>query len=162
VGTPKAFSASDQDGWLLDSSLRVESWSWAYFGFLDHPNFTGAENSLFLYKFAQEADYLYAQALATTDFSSNKTIVLGKAVLYVGELFPEMDDAAAWTSTARNLLFKCLDTQIYADGSHVEQSPGYTYNVSNDLLDARQLDNVNGVSWPKAQRDRLANAVDSY
>jgi len=46
------FSKDDQDGWLLDSSLRVESWNWAYFVFLNHPNFTGREDSLFLYKLA--------------------------------------------------------------------------------------------------------------
>ena len=162
VKTPTAFSKSDQDGWLLDSSLRVESWTWSYFGFMDDPNFTAAENSLFLYKFAQEADFLNASAVSTTDFGSNKTIVLGKALLYLGEMFPEMDDAASWETTGRNLLFKCMDAQIYADGSHVEQSPGYAYNVSNDLLDSRELDNDNGVAWPKKYSTKLSNIIDSY
>lgn len=159
---PSAWSASDQQGWLLDSSLRAESWSWGYFGFLEHSNFTGAENSLFLYKLAQIGDYLYNNAVSTSDYASNKTIVLGKALLYLGEMFPEIDAAAQWEGTARNLIFQCLETQIYDDGSHVEQSPGYAFNVSNDLLDARQLDQVNGVAWPKDKRLKLANIIDSY
>lgn len=162
MAVPSAWSASDQQGWLLDTSLRGESWSWAYWSFLHHDDFTGAENSLFIYKLLQTADFLNKNAISTDDFDSNKTIVLGKALLYLGQMFPEADNAASWEVTARNLLFKCLDAQIYPDGSHVEQSPGYTFNVSNDLLDAYQIDQRNGVAWPTDKKNKLTAMIDSY
>ena len=162
LGPPAAWSASDREGWLLDTSLRAESWSWSYFSFLGNTAFSGAENALLMYKLIQHGDYLYSNAIAATAFESNKTIVLGKALLYLGVMFPEVDNASLWESAARQLLFRCMDAQIYGDGSHVEQSPGYAYNVSNDLLDARQLDRVNNNAWPKDQRVKLANIVESY
>jgi hypothetical protein len=159
---PAAWASSDKDAWQLDSSLRAEAWSWAYFGFLDSPHFSGAENSLFLYKFVQNGDYLYDQALTEDSFGSNKTIVLGKGLLYLGQMFPEIDNSVAWKANAHTLLYKSMDAQIYPDGSHVEQSPGYIFNVSNDLLDRRQLDRINEVAWPKDKRLKLASMIDSY
>src|SRR5262249_23717248 len=91
MDTPAAWSKTDRAGWLLDTSLRAESWSWAYFSLLDHSDFSGAEDSLFLYKFVQTGDFLYSNALSTDDFSSNRTISLGNGLLYLGEMFPEID-----------------------------------------------------------------------
>ncbi len=162
VGTPSFFSATDQDGWLLDSSIRVESWVFAYFTLLDNAQFTSAEDSLFAYKLLQQGDFLYSNALTTTDYESNRTLTLAKGLLYLGELFPEIDNAAAWETTARDLLFKCMDNQLYQDGSHVEQSPGYTSNAAEDLLEARRLDELNGNTWPDAYKTKLSNAIDSY
>ena len=159
---PDAWTSNDKAAWLLDSSLRAESWSWAYFGFLDHPDFTGEANSLFLYKLLQNGDYLYEASLAEKSFASNKTIVHGKGLLYLGQMLPEIDNADLWESSARNLLFRGMDAQIYPDGSHVEQSPGYIFNVSNDLLDAFQLDRLNEVAWPKDKRSKLIGMIDSY
>src|SRR4051812_9936146 len=109
MNTPTQWSKSDQSGWLLDTSTRAETWTWAYFGFLDHANFTGAENSLFLYKFMQMGDFLYGNSTTTTDFESNRSIALGKGLLYIGEMFPEFDKGGKWESSARTLLFKSMD-----------------------------------------------------
>ena len=162
MNTPTSWSATDQQGWLLDTSIRTENMVWTYFTMLDNSGFSSAENSLFVYKLLQEGDFLYSNALTTTDFGSNRTISLAKSLLYMGELFPEIDNAAKWETTARNLLFKCMDTQLYADGSDIEQSPGYTDNVAEDLLEARQLDTINGNSWPAQYANQLTTAVDSY
>jgi hypothetical protein len=166
ITMPTSWTNDDAGDWPLDNGLRAESWTWAYFGFLNDPNFTGAENSLFLYKFMQTADFLYTTALSDSSnadsLSSNKTITVGKGLLYIGGMFPEFDKAGKWQSSARNLLFSCMDAQIYDDGSHIEQSPGYAFNISDDLLDSRQLDNVNGVVWPKKFRVKLANLMDSF
>lgn len=160
--TPAAWSKGDRAGWLLDTAIRAESWTWAYFGFLEHPEFSAAENSLFLYKLLQTGDFLYESALTTEDLASNRTIVLAKGLHHLGTMFPEIDVGAEWRSAGRSLAFRCMDAQVYDDGSHVEQSPGYAFNVSDDLVDIRQLDRLNDVGWPKPQRLKLANIVDSY
>ena len=162
ASTPSFWTATDQDGWLLDTSIRMENWTWAYFTLLDNAGFSSAENSLFDYKMVQQADFLYQNALTTTDYGSNRTLTLAKTLLALGELFPEFDNAASWESTARNLLFKCMDFQLYQDGSHHEQSAGYAANAAEDLLEARKLDELNGNTWPNAYKTKLSNAIDAY
>lgn len=162
IGTPAGWSATDQDGWLLDSSIRVENWLWAGFMMLGDSDWTGAANSLWVYKLIQQGDYLYSQAQTTTDYASNRTITLAKSLLALSQMFPEIDTAAAWESTARNLLFTAWDQQLFADGSHVEQSPGYTMGVVEDLLEAKELDELNGTNWSGARNSLLNDAVDSY
>ena len=45
-------------GWLLDTSIRAENWTWAYFTLLDNGGFSGSEDSLFVYKLMQHGDFL--------------------------------------------------------------------------------------------------------
>lgn len=160
--TPAGWSATDQDGWLLDSSIRVENWLWAGFMMLGDSDWTGAANSLWVYKLIQQGDYLYSQATSTTDYDSNRTISLAKSLLALAQMFPEIDTASAWETTARNLLFTSWDHQLFADGSHVEQSPGYTMGVVEDLLEAKKLDALNGTTWSGARTNLLGDAVDAY
>ena len=160
--TPAGWSVTDRDGWLLDSSIRVENWVWAGFTMLGDSDWTGAANSLWAYKLIQQGDYLYSQAKTTTDYASNRTVTLAKSLLALAQMFPEIDTATAWESTARNLLFTSWDHQLFADGSHVEQSPGYTMGVVEDLLEARKLDELNGTNWSGARANLLNDAVDSY
>lgn len=170
---PAAYSASDQDGWLLDTSIRAENWAFAYFMMAGGADFSGADSSLMLYKLVQMGDFLQTNAAAATDFASNRTLTLAKSLLVLGQMFPEIDTAPTWETTARTLLFNCLRGQLYADGSHVEQSPGYTANAAEDLIEARLLDKLNGddSAWTtdpdgtgplKRPATILSNAVSSY
>ncbi len=152
LGTPTSWSASDQDGWLLDSSIRAENWVYTYETMLTTSGFSAAEDSLFLYKIVQEGDFLYTNATTTTDFGSNRDVSLAKGLLYLAETFPEIDNASTWASAAQTLLFKCMDKQFFTDGAQVEQSPGYTANVADDLLGASADDRFD-------QRRQLASVV---
>lgn len=162
ANVPAFWSASDQSGWLLDTSLRVENWLWAGFTMLGDSDWTAAGNSLWIYKLIQQGDYLYSQAQTTTDYASNRTISLAKSLLMLAQMFPEIDTAPAWETTARNLLYTAWDAQLFADGSHVEQSPTYTAGVVEDLLEAKWLDEKNGATWSGSRITLLNNAVDSY
>lgn len=161
---PASWSASDQDGWQFDSAQRIESWGWTYFMALGDAQWTAAANSLMLYKFAQHADYLNSAAAATTDFASNRTLSLAKSLLMLGQVFPELDNASSWESAGRSLLFKCMDAQLFSDGSHVEQSPTYTNGVVEDILEAKWLDDINGdlSQWSGARVSQIDDAVESY
>jgi hypothetical protein len=162
LATPTAWSVTDQSGWLLDMSTQGETWTWAYFGFLNDANFSGAENSLFMYKLLQHGDFLYSNALTTTDFTSNRDIALAKGLLLIADMFPEFDNDASWQTAARNLMFTSMNTQIFPDGSQYEQSPGYAENVADDVLEAKQLDQLNGHAWPSSESSLLSKLVTSY
>lgn len=145
----------------LDVCIRVESWMMTYFSVLGSSGWTGAANSLMLYKLAQQADVLNRVVLNTTDFASNRINGISRAELYMGVVFPEFDNAAAWESTGRTALFKALDGQFYNDGSHKEQSPGYASLAISDFLEAYQLDKVNGNTWEAGKLTKIENAVDA-
>lgn len=160
VGEPATFSASDKRGWLLDTSIRVEAWSWAYFMVLSNTSWSKEANSLFLYKINQQVQYL---ASATTyGVADNRTLSHAKGWLYVPQLFPEFVGASSWETSARTLLFDAMDGQLYDDGSHVEQSPGYASGVIEDLLEAKLLDQTNGDTWPVDRSTKLTSAIDAY
>jgi hypothetical protein len=94
---------------------------------------------------------------------SNKTISLAQGLLILGDMFPEIDNSTKWQGTARNVMVGCMDNQIYNDGSHVEQSPGYAFNVADDILGAYYLDQgLNGHAWNSKYKTKLTNLVDSY
>lgn len=162
ANTPGAWSGTDQSGWLLDTSIRAESFTWTLFSMLGNAQFSDAAVSLLSYKLLQHGDFLNANATTTTDLASNRTISLAKGLHYLGTLFPEINTAASWRNTARNLLFSSMDAQFFPDGGHVEQSPGYTVGAVEDLLESKHLDQLNGTSWPSSRNSQLNKAISSY
>ena len=170
---PAAYSADDADAWFFDTALRVENWTYAYFMMLGSADFSGADSSLMIHKLVQMGDYLQSQAAVASDFVSNRTLTMARSLLTLGQMFPEIDTAAAWESTGRTLLFNCMRGQLYDDGAHVEQSPTYTAGISEDLLEARLLDKLNGddSAWTtdpdgagplKKPSTIVSNAITSY
>lgn len=145
----------------LNVGIRVNAWMMSYFSVLNSTGWTGASNSLFLYKIVQQGDVLNTVAINTTDFSSNRSVIIGVAEQTIGEVFPEFNTSARWEDTGRKMNFTAMNAQFYADGSHREQSPGYALNVMQYLLQSRQLDKVNGVDWSTANIATLTNSVDA-
>ena len=145
----------------LNVGLRVDAWMMTYFSVLQSSGWTGAANSLMLYKLVQQGDILNTVAINTTDFSSNRSVIIGKGEQLLGEVLPEINTAARWEDTGRKMVFTSMGAQFYADGSHREQSPGYALNVLDDLVEDRQLDKINGVDWSAQQLSVLTNSVDA-
>ena len=141
--------------------LRVDFWTLAYFSVLNTDGWTGAANSLMLYKLVQQGDILNTVAANTTDFSSNRSIAIGKAEQILGEVFPEIDTSSRWETAGRKTVLTSMAAQFYPDGSHREQSPGYALNVLDDLLEDVQLDKVNGITWAEGDLKTVTNAVDA-
>ncbi|MGN6724526.1 MAG: heparinase II/III family protein [Tepidisphaeraceae bacterium] len=145
----------------FDVSLRVDNWLMSYFSLLGSSVFTGAENSLFLYKFMQQGDVLSTVSSHISDYTSNRTIDIGKSEMFLGDVFPEFNTRKAWQAQGRAVLFNSIDGQLYADGSQREQSPGYAITVVDDVLEARQLEKLNAIDWPSDKQTQLENAVNA-
>ncbi|MBC7785574.1 MAG: alginate lyase family protein [Burkholderiales bacterium] len=147
--------------YAFNFGLRVDNWLMAYYSMLGSSAWTGSANSLMLYKLVQQGDVLNTVSAGLTDFGNNRTISIGRSLMYLGELFPELNTAASWESRGRSVVFASMDGQLYEDGSHREQSPGYAVNVIDDLVEAYKLDAINGNTWASKYKNRLVDAVDA-
>lgn len=168
IDVPSDWSDAGKSGWQLVTSIRTEAFVSAYLKVLDASNTTWSreDNTLMLYKLMQHGDYLYAQSQTTKadeSVDSNKSIALAKSLYLLGRMFPEFDTAAAWEAKGRDLLLESMSAQIYADGSHREQTPGYSIGVAEDVLDVYLLDKLNSdtAAWTGAPLTMLNNIVES-
>jgi hypothetical protein len=153
--------SSQNTSYAFGVAIRVENWLHTYFSVLGSSGWSGADNSLMLYKLAQQGDILASVGGSTTKFTSNRSISIGRSELYLGLTLPEIDNAAQWEAGGRAMLYNALDAQFYADGSHREQSPSYAGQTIDALLDARRLDAVNGNKWDNRKQKVLIRAVDA-
>ncbi|MEM8875114.1 MAG: heparinase II/III family protein [Planctomycetota bacterium] len=165
--TPSFWSEIDQQGWLLDTSIRTEYWQWAYFTALGDAGWEGDANTLMLVKLNEAGEFLLTNAQAALDsgeVDSNRDLTLAKTLQHLGQAFPEFAGASDWKDVGRQLLFASMDAQLYDDGSHVEQSPGYAAGVVEDLIDSYLLDVANGdaAEWAGGRLTKLENAADTY
>ncbi|MEM6315011.1 MAG: heparinase II/III family protein, partial [Planctomycetota bacterium] len=148
-------------------SIRTEYWQWSYFLALGDANWESDANTLMLLKLNEAGNFLLTNAdaaLESGEVDSNRDLTLAKTLQHLGQAFPEFANAADWEATGRELLFAAMDAQLYDDGSHVEQSPGYAAGVVEDLIDAYVLDQRNGdtAEWSAARVTKLENASDTY
>ncbi|MGB7158747.1 MAG: alginate lyase family protein [Tepidisphaeraceae bacterium] len=160
---PAKWGATGGVGWnLLNASLRAEAWLWSYQMVLSSSSWTKEANTLFVSRMWEHGDFL-ARA-GEYEYTSNRSLFHAKSQLLIAQVFPEFLGAGTWETAARTRMFNAMDAQLYNDGSHLEQSPGYTANVVEDLLEAKWLDEINGdlAQWPGLKIAKLTNAVESY
>ena len=169
IDVPSNWDDTGKSGWELSTSIRADSWTQAYFKLLapSDTSWDGADNTLMMYKLMQHGDFLYNAAQHENiddSIDSNKTITLAGALFALGKMFPELDTAAAWEAKGRELLIESFNGQIYPDGSHHEQSPGYTLGVAETMLDCYQLDKINGDAnkWSSTTINTLKKVIESY
>ncbi len=158
---PINWSTRDRKAWWFDTAIRTDQWIWTYFMMLGSTAWTPATNSLFLYKLVQSADVMEQILPDVVEFTSNKTVQLGKSLHQFGLIFPEFNTASIAEVQGRSILFQSMDAQLYADGSHVEQSPGYALLILDDMLEARLLDAINGVDWPNRRIKKITRGVNA-
>ena len=144
----------------LNAAVRAERWAWTYSLMVNSPRWTKEANTLMLVEVLEHGRFLYAVDAAP--ITSNHAISHGQGLLYLGQLFPEFTAASRWERRGRDLLFRGMDAQLYDDGSHVEQSPGYAEVILGWLLESKRLDERNGDAWPARRSAKLTAAIDAY
>jgi hypothetical protein len=72
--------------------------------------------------------------------------------------------SSTWQSTARTLLFNCIDTQFYNDGTQDEESPGYAGDLLIDILQLKLLDQDDGhaAAWTSTINSKVKNGVTAF
>jgi hypothetical protein len=144
----------------LNAAVRAERWAWTYALMVSSPRWTKETNTLMLVEVLDHGRFLYEVDAAP--ITSNHAISHGQGLLYLAQLFPEFSNASRWERRGRDLLFRGMDAQLYNDGSHVEQSPGYAEVILGWLLESKRLDERNGDAWPARRSAKLTAAIDAY
>ncbi len=105
----------------IESGIRMGgNWHNAYHRFLHSPSFTDQDVCDYLKSCIEHARYLLAYP------SSGNWLMIEMSGLYtVGALFPEVNEAGNWRTTAANTLAAEQVSQFYPDGPQKELSPVY-------------------------------------
>jgi hypothetical protein len=157
LADPNTWRNADPDWQRLPTSIHGDTWSWAYALMIGTAKWNGEANTLFLKNIYEHGRFLVE--VEPDELYSNQALIHGQGLTYIGQYFPEFTDAATWEAEGRDLLFDSMDEQIYPDGSHYEQSPNYAAAVIQRLLETKQLDARNGVSWESSRSAHLTKAV---
>lgn len=103
------------------------------------------------YRVAHHIQYAVSQ-------KNNHAISEAMGLLLVSHLFPEFVEAAEWRATGRRVLADALRSQIYADGSYVQNSMNYHRVMLQGGLVSLRLAELAGEPFERDLYDRLAKA----
>lgn len=76
------------------------------------------------------------------------------ALIRVGLLFPEFNEAAQWVATGRRRMEEHLALDVYADGGHYERSPGY-HTMSLEMLVTAAIAGEQNSDWRLSEDPRF-------
>ncbi len=127
---------------------RINAWVWAHFLFAAAPQWATAHYDRFLRGLGLLAEYLNQ----TIEYHSpgNHVLLEAKAMVMIGEVFPEFAGAAAWRRKGWSVLTQELDRQICSDGVHVERSTMYHRIIAGEVSELWLFCRNNG--HPEAPR----------
>jgi hypothetical protein len=159
--SPNDWPKTSPHWWLLDAADRADNWTWSYFLVLGAPGWSAQANTLFLSRIYDHGDFL---ARATPgSLKANRTTLQATGLLTIAHLFPQFADAPAWQRQGASLMFECLDSQFYADGAHIEETPAYQSATLSALAQNYQLAQLNGqTTWTRKPLRKLTRAIEAY
>ncbi len=130
----------------MQAAWRVIHWSWCYF--LTRQALSCQQKELLLNSLNQHARVLLSgfgtQKLNEFNHQSHGAL----AMLYLGVLFPEMEEAEALKTNALRILTHHLNNAFYNDGGNVEQMFGYYPFETHIFRDTYLLCTQNHVPLP--------------
>ncbi len=126
----------------FEVASRINAWMWAHFLFAPASQWAAAHYDRFLGGLGLLAEYLDR----TIEYHSpgNHVLLEAKALVTIGEVFPEFLGAAAWRRKGWNVLWLELDRQICGDGVHVERSTMYHRIIAGELSELWRFCGNNG------------------
>ncbi len=124
----------------IESGLRMGgNWHNAYHRFLHSPSFTDQDVCDYLKSCIEHGRYLLAYP------SSGNWLMIEMSGLYTeGALFPELNEAGNWRTTAANSLAAEQVIQFYPDGPQKELSPVYHSGTLGSILNIYNMATLQG------------------
>ena len=140
----------------IETGIRAaQVWPELWYRFVPSPSMTDDALIAFLKAYIDHARHL--MSFHTT---GNWLAMEGNGLFYVGVLFPEFKDAAAWRDTAAGWIYNEMNNQVYPDGVQIELSSGYHHVSLNNFLSVYKIAHLNNVSLPPDFLKRLEKMYD--
>ncbi len=109
----------------LEIGIRLISWSIAFYLLRSSEAFSGKGGRWFLKGLYCQAEHLWNHLTLENGVPNNHLIGEVTALIVVGGLFPEFEDAETWVRTGLRILDQALRRQTFMDGVNKEQASGY-------------------------------------
>lgn len=144
----------------IEVAIRIISWVWAYYFFLDSEIFNEERHFEFLKSIYLQTKFIEEHLSDKWRINGNHLIAEAAALALMGIMFPEFKEADRWKKRGIELLERELNTQILPDGVIWEQSTGYQKFVTDLCLFVVILMMRNGMKIPEAVLLKLSQMTD--
>lgn len=144
----------------IEAVIRLFSWIWAYYYFLDSEYFNDKGHFEFLKCVYMHAKFIEQHMSDKWRLNNNHLIAEATGLVFMGIMFPEFKEAEKWRKKGANVLEEELKTQILSDGVSWEQSIGYHKFVTDLILMAVILMKKNEMKVPETILSKLNQMID--
>jgi len=144
----------------IEIALRMFSWIWSYYFFLDSECFDKRVHFEFLKCVYMHAKFIMDHLSDKWQINNNHLISEAAGLALIGIIFPEFKEAERWRKRGMDILESELDIQILPDGVDWEQSTGYHKFVTDLYLQTVNLAMRNGVQVSKAFLSKLSQMIE--
>lgn len=117
----------------IETSIRLISWSWAYYFFVDSKPFEKVHFE-FLKSIYIQTKFIERHLSDKWQLNNNHLIAEATGLTMMGILFPEFSEAPKWVKKGLTVLERELEKQILPDGFTWEYSTGYHKFVTDFIL----------------------------
>jgi len=140
----------------LELSIRLISWSWAWF-FLG--NIDDTFKRIWLENIYKHCDYINKNF---SRFSSANNHLIGEAAgLFIASvIWPFKDKSHKWRENSYKILIQEIEKQIFKDGVNKEQAISYQQFVMDFFILAGLLGEKNGIFFPKFYWKRIERMME--
>ena len=144
----------------IEAAIRIISWVWAYYFFLDSETFNEKGHFELLKSIYLQTKFVEEHLSDKWQINGNHLIAEAAALASVGIMFAEFKEADKWKKKGIELLERELNAQILPDGVTWEQSIGYQKFVTDLCLFVVIMMIRNGVKIPEAVLSKLTKMID--
>jgi heparinase II/III-like protein len=142
-----------------ETAVRVFSWCFGLFGFLQSPATTDARVVMLVQMIAASGQRIAANIDYALSQKNNHGISEAAGLFTIGVLFPELKAAEKWRETGRKLLERQVRELLYEDGSFSQQSMNYERFVLQVLVWAMRLGELNRAPLSAEISERVSRAA---
>lgn len=138
----------------IEAGFRMNYWCKAIGYFEGSPHITGEVVDKFVASMTEHAEYIM-RVWDSYNLMSNWGVIANRGLLIAGCVLPDSARTADYRMEAVRRLDAERRIQVYADGTHWEQSPLYHNEVLRCCLDAVLLAGRKGVRLPEGMEDAV-------
>ena len=145
---------------VVDVAFRTIAWCWLWTLTSESDAWTDEQIARLVWAVAHAGRFI---ARYDSVHHSPNTHLTGEALglLYIGTVFPELEQAAEWRALGIDILTEEAPNQFLGDGMHYERCTGYhRYNLEF-YLHALAIARADGGAWAKAFLDPVARAAQA-